>query len=237
MSNAFDLGEIKGALFDVDGCLVDSRSTYLEGLREAFARLGVGLAEEEIRRMIGLPLRAQFERYASDRLSESEMEALIDWTEARFEELHQRDLPFADSVTALRLLLQRGVPVALVTSRSSDEIASLKDRFSFANEVQALIGAEDVSQPKPAPDPALLACERLGVSTDSVVLVGDSIFDIRCAKAAGIHAIGVSYGFATRAELEAEKPDRIIDSPAELRSLFETLDFAHPCHERSQNPI
>ena len=62
-----------------------------------------------------------------------------------------------------------------------------------------------------------VALERLGARSDETVYVGDSPFDIRAAKAAGIHAIAVTWGrIHDRAKLEAEEPDAVVDSAEEL---------------------
>jgi pyrophosphatase PpaX len=84
-----------------------------------------------------------------------------------------------------------------------------------------VVGFEDTSSHKPDPEPVLLAIEQLGGTPDEAVYVGDSPFDIRAAKAAGMFAVAVTWGrIHDRARLEAEEPDAIVDTAAELLGLL-----------------
>ena len=63
----------------------------------------------------------------------------------------------------------------------------------------------------------LLALQRLGADAEDAAYVGDSPFDIRAAKAGGLHAIGVTWGkIHAREVLEPEQPDALVDTPEEL---------------------
>jgi pyrophosphatase PpaX len=80
-----------------------------------------------------------------------------------------------------------------------------------------VVGSDDTDRHKPDPEPILLALERLGVEPEAAAYVGDSPFDIRAAKAAGVAAIGVTWGGIHSAErLRAEEPDALVDDAEEL---------------------
>jgi phosphoglycolate phosphatase-like HAD superfamily hydrolase len=67
----------------------------------------------------------------------------------------------------------------------------------------------------------LLAAERLGVDPAATAYVGDSPFDMRAAKAAGMFAVGVTWGrIHDRSRLEAEEPDAIVDTAEELLAVL-----------------
>ena len=86
----------------------------------------------------------------------------------------------------------------------------LQDRFDV------VITSEDTERHKPEPDPVLAALARLGRPPEGACYVGDAPFDLRAGRAAGVATIGVTWGFFTREALEAEDPDLIVDTPAEL---------------------
>jgi pyrophosphatase PpaX len=82
---------------------------------------------------------------------------------------------------------------------------------------ETVVGGDETQRHKPDPEPLLLAAHRLRAEPSECAYVGDSPFDIRAAKAGGMHAVAVSWGgIHDREKLEAEEPDAIVDSPAEL---------------------
>ncbi len=67
------------------------------------------------------------------------------------------------------------------------------------------------------PDEVLLALERLGADPDQTAYVGDAPFDVAAARAAGLHAVGVTWGgIHSRERMEAERPDAVVDTAEEL---------------------
>jgi pyrophosphatase PpaX len=87
----------------------------------------------------------------------------------------------------------------------------------IAHLFETVVGGDETELQKPNPEPLLLAAERLGAEPADTAYVGDSPFDIRAAKAAGMFAVAVTWGrIHDRAKLEAEEPDVIVDSPEEL---------------------
>ena len=83
--------------------------------------------------------------------------------------------------------------------------------------VDVVVAREDTERHKPEPDPLLLAVERLGGDAAEAAYVGDSPFDIRAAKAAGVFAVAVGWGGIHPDErLLAEEPDAFVQTPEEL---------------------
>ena len=80
-----------------------------------------------------------------------------------------------------------------------------------------VVGSDDTDRHKPDPAPLRHALDLLGASRDDAVYVGDSPFDIRAAKAAGMHAVAVTWGgIHPRERLEAEAPDDVVETAEEL---------------------
>ena len=80
----------------------------------------------------------------------------------------------------------------------------------------ATICADESPRNKPSPDPILLCLERLGVDPAEAAYVGDAPADIQAALAAGVHAVGVTWGVFEAETLEAEKPDILVHTVSEL---------------------
>ncbi len=223
----------RALLFDVDGTLVDTLSALIPGLGDAYEQfIGFRPSEAEIRNLIGMPLRVQMRLFQQPEPSDERVAEMAAFAIQRFEAYKDREREFAPSVEALRLLHRNGYKTALVTSKSDVELASFLTRFAASDAVDTTVCASDVENPKPSPDSAFLACERLGVSPREAVFIGDSIYDMQCARSAGIATIAVSYGSSAEEALLAEHPDHLIRSPEQL------LEWAHgmmrtSCLERS----
>jgi len=207
----------RAVLFDVDGTLVDSTETILRGLGDAFEKYaGVRPPDDIMRATIGMPLTEQMRMYQLHEPSHEQLSEMIDYTISRYVVHGGFTQPFEYAVEALRTLKAAGLKIAAVTSRNHVELEHFLNDFPFTADIEAAICASDVVMPKPNPECAILACDRLGVNPQECVYIGDSIFDLHCARQAEIAFIAVTYGAADESALAAESPDMIVRSPEEL---------------------
>jgi len=217
MPQGLSLSNFRAVLFDVDGTLVDSLKMIIIGLGDTYEKyLGHRPAPQEIQSLIGMPLRRQLALYREVEPTEEELAEMSEYTLSRFEANVEHETLFSAAVDMLRLCHQRGIKTALVTSKDSQELSGFMKRFPGAPFVDTTVCASDVQHPKPAPESAYLACQRLGVSPQEAVFIGDSVYDMRCAKGAGTASVAVAYGAATEAALLAEQPDLLFRTPEEL---------------------
>lgn len=230
MPPGLSLTQFKAVLFDVDGTLVDSLQMIIQGLGDTFETFSQRRpTDREIRSLIGMPLSVQLKLYREVEPTEAELEVMKGYAMDRFDVHQASEQPFAEAVQMLRLCHLQGIKTALVTSKSTRELDGFMKRFSGAAFVNATVCASDVSHPKPAPDSALLACNLLAVDPSEAAFVGDSVYDMRCARAAGLTSIGVAYGAANAAELTAESPDLLVHTPAELLQWAQTEFLETTC--------
>jgi HAD superfamily hydrolase (TIGR01549 family) len=233
MCRELSLCDFKAVLFDVDGTLVDSLEMIISGLGDAFERyVGHRPGDDEIKGLIGLPISKQLALYRTSQPTAEEVAEMTDFAISRFVAYEDRESVHADAVEVLRLCRLNGIKTALVTSKNAIELDQFMQRFVGAQYVDATVCASDVTHPKPDPESALLACSRVGVDPVEAVMVGDSLYDLRCARAAGVTSIGVSYGSATKEALAAEKPRVIFDSPDALLAWAQDAFLETPCRER-----
>ena len=82
---------------------------------------------------------------------------------------------------------------------------------------ETVVGGDETEKHKPDPEPLLLAAHRMHATPGETAYIGDSPFDIRAAKSAGMHAVAVTWGgIHTRERLVPEEPDAIVDTADEL---------------------
>jgi pyrophosphatase PpaX len=201
-------------LFDLDGTVIDSGAIILASMRHAAKEvLGEEPPDELLMAAVGGPgLEAQMQALAPDRVEE-----LVTVYRAHNEPLHQQLACCVGIDDLLVRLKDEGRRLGLVTAKRRATVALAFDVLPLAHLFETVVGGDETERHKPDPAPLLLAAERMGADPKDCAYVGDSPFDIRAAKAAGMFAVAVTWGgIHDRPKLEAEEPDAMVDSAEDL---------------------
>jgi pyrophosphatase PpaX len=199
-------------LFDLDGTVVDSGGIILASMRHATRTvLGREFTDAELLARVGGPgLEAQFEPLDASRVDE-----LVTVYRAHNEALHDTLESCVGMESALETLTRQGRRLGVVTAKRRSTVELAFARLPLAHHFDVLVGGDETLHHKPHPEPLLLALERLAATTDEAAYVGDSPYDMQAAKAAGMYAIGVTWGrIHDRGALE--DADVIVDTAQEL---------------------
>jgi pyrophosphatase PpaX len=201
-------------LFDLDGTVIDSGAIILASMRHAAKEvLGEEPSDELLMAAVGGPgLEAQMHALAPDRVEE-----LVRVYRAHNEPLHE-ELAWCPGIDDVLVgLKDEGRRLGIVTAKRRATVELAFNVLPLEHLFDTVVGGDETARHKPDPEPLLLAAERLNVDPRQCAYVGDSPFDIRAAKAAGMDAIAVTWGgIHDRAKLEAEEPDAIVDDAEEL---------------------
>jgi pyrophosphatase PpaX len=210
---------LEAILFDLDGTLLDSVPLILDSFRHAFAAVGEQLPPPaELARAIGIPLRSFFGSLGT---SASQVEALVAAYRAYTLAHHDTRVgAFPGVVETVGEVRRRGLRTALVTSKSGPTARRGLEVTGLADAMDVVVSCDDVTRPKPDPEPALQAVERLGVLARRAVFVGDSLHDLHSGRAAGLRTAAALWGPFSRADLAAGEPDYWLDAPADLLRLL-----------------
>ena len=201
-------------LFDFDGTVIDSGSIIIASMRHATKTvLGRDIPDEELGRAVGgSGLIEQMRMLDPDRVDE-----LVTCYREHNEPLHSELAECAGMTDALTILKGQGRRLGIVTAKRRATVDIAFRYLPLEAFFEVVVGSDDTERQKPDPEPLLYALESLGASADSAAYVGDSPFDIRAAKAAGVYAVAVTWGGIHRRELlEAEEPDAIVRDTEEL---------------------
>jgi pyrophosphatase PpaX len=201
-------------LFDLDGTVIDSGAIILASMKHAAETvLGSSPPDAELLATVGGPgLEAQMRALAPDRVDE-----LVRVYRAHNEPLHEELECCAGMDDVLVRLKDEGRRLGIVTAKRRVTVELAFDRVPLAHLFEVVVGGDETERHKPDPAPLLLALDRLDAQPDDAAYVGDSPFDVRAAKAGGLHAIAVTWGkIHAREALEPEEPDAIVDTPEEL---------------------
>jgi pyrophosphatase PpaX len=205
-------------LFDLDGTVIDSGAIILASMRHAAKEvLGEEPPDELLMAAVGGPgLEAQMHALAPDRVEE-----LVTVYRAHNEPLHEQLVCCPGIDDLLVRLKEEGRRLGIVTAKRRATVALAFDVLPLAHLFETVVGGDETKRHKPDPEPLLLAAERLDSEPSDCAYVGDSPFDVRAAKEAGMFAVAVSWGgIHDRAKLEAEHPDAIVDTADELYAVL-----------------
>jgi pyrophosphatase PpaX len=205
-------------LFDLDGTLIDSIELILRSYRHTMrTHRGEEPADAHWMEGLGTPLWVQFRRFTDDPV---EIDAMVA-TYRAYNLAHHDELvrPYEGVVEAVRALRRRGRPLGLVTSKMRSGAMRGLVRASLDDAFDVIVGADDVTHPKPHPEPVRLALERLGTPASDAVFVGDSRHDLVAGRAAGVKTAAALWGPFDRSHLEDLAPDYWLERPADLSLL------------------
>jgi phosphoglycolate phosphatase len=118
----------------------------------------------------------------------------------------------------------RGFSQAVLSNSTGAFIRSVLDRLGVASRFISLVGEDDMPAPKPDPRGLLAILRSAGYELSRAAYVGDSRTDLQTARAAGVRAIGVTWGAHPREELEGLPFDLLVDSPSELVAELRSWD-------------
>ncbi len=203
-------------LFDLDGTLIDTIDLILHSYRYTVAAHRFEpLPDADWLKNIGIPLRMQFRHFTED---PDEIQAMIKTYVAHNLD-HHDDLvrEYPGVLERVRALGSAGCKLGVVTSKMHGSLERGLTIGGFDGLFEVVIGADDVENPKPHPEPVLKALEGLDVSPHETVFVGDSPFDMACGRAAGVATAAALWGPFSRPDLEPHKPDHWLRTPQDLQ--------------------
>jgi len=218
-------------LFDFDYTLADSSRGIVMCFRHVLEHNGYAdVTDDAIRRTIGKTLEESFALLTG--VDDPARLAAFKAEYRREADVHMTPNTrlFPETLHVLRTLKEGGARVGIISTKYRFRIHELLDQHLPADFLDIVVGGEDVTRAKPAPEGLLLAIERLGVEKTDVLYVGDSTVDAETARAAGVDFAGVTHGVTTADELAAYPHRRIMASLDEL--LDEDEKTPHPTARR-----
>ena len=206
-------------LFDLDGTIANSQPGIVRCLQHGFAAVGLPVPEEdELIPLIGPPLSVGLRRFDLD---EATIEELIVRYRERYRPIGIFEADLYDGMADLIAAgSAAGVMQAVATSKPEPFAVQLLDHFDLARHFAVVAGATfDESRAHKAQIIAHALAQMPGATAEHTVMVGDREYDVLGAAVHGVRAVGVTWGFGTRHELDAAGAWRIVDSVAGLRAL------------------
>src|ERR671917_1065671 len=181
----------KVVVLDVDGTLMDTNYLHVEAWARAFEEVGRRVPRVELHKQVGKGSDLLIAEFVDDEETTQRIDELHSEFYAELQE-HGHPLPGAKQL--IPSLGERGYEVWFVTSAKDEELEHHMDELEAEGRISGVVNSSDVENSKPAPDIFELTLERAGASPDETVAVGDAVWDIESASAAGIRTVAVLTG-------------------------------------------
>lgn len=205
-------------IFDFDGTLGDTRRNIVKTMQMTIKELQLpGRTDDECASTIGLPLVGCF-RALFPHLQPEQYQLCANTYRRIFNENLQSIKPqaFPHVVETLSALKEQGFTLTIASSRSHASLSELTEDMGISDCISYLIGADDVKQAKPQPEPVLNTLAAMHFEANEALVVGDMAVDILMGANAGAKTCGVTWGNGTKKELQEAGADYIIDTIEEL---------------------
>jgi len=200
----------RAIIWDMDGVIVDTAPHHFSAWQEAFRKMGVKYTEEDFRRYFGQRNDTIIRNILGKDIPQNELDVISREKErdAR-EKMKQNIKPFPGVIELMKLLIEHGFKMALVSSSPPENIELVTEGLGIKNWFQTIISGEDVAEGKPSPQGFLLAARRLGIKPANCVVIEDAVAGVTAAKRAGMRCLAVTN---THSKTSLAEADLVVDT-------------------------
>ena len=209
-----------GVLLDVDGTLLDTNYLQVLAWWQAFRDTGhdeVSMAD--CHRAIGIGSAELVTHLLGD--DADDVDTVVETKGRRYEPLRELVAAFPRVDELLAACRERGLAVVLATSGMESDLEWMQPAIGGEDVVDGATTSADVESAKPAPDLLQTAVADHGLDPERTVAVGDTVWDVRAARDAGLPCIALTCGGISRAELVEAGADEVYADPADLLAHLE----------------
>lgn len=213
----------KACIFDLDGTLTDTLESLLYSVNATLKELGLGqITDTQCKAFVGNGARRLIEqslRAAGDPKAKRIEEAMEVYGRIFKKYCTYHVAPYEGIVDMLQELKKEGVQLAVLSNKphlqTKDVVATFFDEDTFAR----VYGQQEGVPRKPDPAAVHMILEELEVSREECLYIGDSDVDMQTGCAAGVPAVGVTWGFRTKDVLIEHGATYVVDKPEEIISI------------------
>ena len=212
-------------LIDVDGTLVDSVPDLAFCVDEMMRQLQMPVrGEAAVRNWVGNGVERLVRRSLVGQLDGEPDETLFNQAYPVFLELYaentsKRSVLYSGVKEGLDYLKSLGLSLGCVTNKAEQFTLPLLQDLGIHDNFQIIICGDTLAKKKPDPMPLLHAASHFKVKPENALMIGDSMSDVKAARAAGFKIICMSYGYNHGEDIRDYNPDAVIDSMAQLAEL------------------
>jgi len=226
MSSAIQSAPVSAVLFDLDGALVDTAPDLADAVNATLAHYQLdALPYDLIRPTVSNGANGLIALAFGDDINADKHQAikshLIDYYQKN---IANKSVLFEGLKLALETLESKNIPWGIVTNKPEYLTKALLIELGLYERSGCVVCGDQVTNPKPHPEPIYLACKQLNVLPESAIYIGDAERDIRAGRLAGLKTIACGYGYIQSTDnINDWQADELVESSIELLELIQTL--------------
>ena len=201
-------------IFDLDGTILNTETAILKSLQHVLAEEQLHYELHELTFALGVPGKDTLRTIGITDIDRVHPK----WSQLVLQYSNEVDI-FDTLRDILNDLHKRRVPMSIVTSKMRQEIKDEFEPFNIQHYFEEIISADDTTKHKPNPEPLLLCLQHLNIAKEDAIYIGDSIYDLQCAHAAGVRFALAYWG--AKKTVGFEDADFILRTPSEIYTLLE----------------
>lgn len=203
----------KYIIFDVDGTMIDTEKAVIYSYQSViFKEFGRYYTDEELMKGYGVPTTQALANFGFKDVEKAER----DYYQYLIEGFG-KCTTFDGVMDVVNTLKDKNYPMGIVTSRCDYEIVNDPCLQKFINKFGCTVCSEDTTLHKPNPDPLLKAMERMNANPEETIYIGDTLYDRKCAKSAGVKFALALWGSNNADNIDA---DYFLEKPSDLLKII-----------------
>lgn len=189
-------------LFDLDGTLIDSTDAIVGCFYHSFKELNFDFTgdEEDIKNEIGYPLDVM---YATLGVEKAKVWDFVTSYKKEYRKVSEAKTTLLPNALEAVQVASGFARLGIVTTKTTQYTIPLLENFGIFDYFETIIGRQEVTHPKPNPEPINKALEALNITNSSdIYMIGDTKLDLIAANEAGVNAVAVTCGYGKKDELQ-----------------------------------
>ncbi|MED1569527.1 HAD family hydrolase [Bacillus paramycoides] len=205
---------ITSLVFDVDGTILDTEKAILKSLQKILKEeLKEDYALQDLRFALGIPGKETLKKLNVPNIDVVHPK----WSESVLDFSHEVSV-FEELEGVIKELSLSKLKLGIVTSKTKQELIDEFEPFGLSGHFEHTVCACDTDKHKPHPEPLLACLQQLDVPNHEAIYIGDSIYDMQCAKSAGVKFALALWGARTREGFE--QADYVLNTPKDILDLI-----------------
>ncbi|MBL1143056.1 MAG: phosphoglycolate phosphatase [Proteobacteria bacterium] len=213
-------------LLDLDGTLVDSIPDLANAVNKTLAEFSIKVRDiNSIRSWVGNGVEKLLHRAITNDIDGEAESELYGKAYSFFMDTYRNNM-CVESICypgvrkGIDYLKDQNIKLGCVTNKSEQFVGPILEHLGLKNDMSIIIGGDTLAKKKPDPLPLLHAASVFEADPKQSLMIGDSVSDVKAARAADFQIVCVSYGYNHGKDIRETSPDAVVDSLAELPQLF-----------------
>lgn len=213
-------------LLDLDGTLVDSIPDLANAVNKTLQEFSIEERDlNSVRHWVGNGVEKLLHRALTNDIDGEAGSELFDKAFTKFMEIYSKNMCvmsvcYPGVREGIDYLKEKNITLGCVTNKSGQFVGPILEKLGIKDDMSIIIAGDTLAKKKPDPLPLLHAASAFKVDPKKSLMIGDSISDVKAARAANFQIVCVSYGYNHGNDIRDTNPDAVVDSLAELPQLF-----------------